>query len=346
VLVSVALVSAPWTAWLVLREVIEPVQNLKDASQSLADGERNLDLQIDGENEIAYLALALNDLSAQLMEREARLEESLARVGEAYEVESAAKRELEELMRMKSDFVAVAAHEIRTPLAVMRLYADMLVGGELGELGSDANEVAISMQSAAARLGAIVCDLQDAALLERGMVAIEGRAITLDALVASACDDADALASSHGVRVVYQCPDRPLEMCGDAVRIRQVIDNLVSNAVKYSAGADQVTVRCFAHDGELMVEVADRGRGIPKERSGSLFKLFGRIDSSDNRDTVGLGLGLAISGRIVEAHHGRIEWRDNEEGSGTVFRVTLPRGFDSLPGGCEEGAETDGGVER
>ncbi len=324
VILSVALVSAPWSAWLVLRTVVEPVGDLRDGARMLAAGRRDLSLCSERHDEIGELGCALDELSAQLAERERSLEESYVKLKEAFDVQVKAREELEQLARMKSDFVAVASHELRTPLSVVRMYAEMLEDGELGDLEEDTSEAIEAITSATARLTTIVSDLMDAALLERGLMNLEFADVELDEIVRSAVRDENVLARASGVRIVIDGELPEVSIRADRLRLRQVLDNLLSNAVKYSGGANEVRV-CVQHDGQdAEVLVIDRGQGVPADKHSEVFGLFGRLDSKDNRDTAGLGLGLAISARIAEAHGGSISYADNPEGEGSVFKLTLP----------------------
>jgi signal transduction histidine kinase len=330
VVMSVALVSAPWTAWLVLRTVVEPVAELRDGALQLSEGRRDITLDNGRGDEIGELAVAFDQMIRDLSEKEQQLKESYARLEEAYEDQARAKEALEEIARMKSDFVAVASHELRTPLSVVRLYAEMLEEEELGDLSEESHEAIRAIASAAARLSSIVSDLMDAALLERGLMPLEFSLVEVDETVRAAVRDADTLASVRGVHVLIPDELPEIDAWVDPLRIRQLIDNLLFNAVKYSDGAPEVHVRLRADDGHAEVAVTDFGRGVHKKDRGALFKLFSKLDSQDSRDTAGLGLGLAISARIAEAHGGSISYGENPVGKGSVFTLRLPLGDASM----------------
>ncbi|RJQ53671.1 MAG: sensor histidine kinase [Actinobacteria bacterium] len=324
VVLSIALVSAPWTAWVIMRQVLEPISDLRDGASSIAEGQRDLVLHDGRQDEIGELGAALDNMSRQLAEKEERLRSSYAQLEEAFKLEAQAKTELEQLVKMKSDFVAMASHELRTPLSVIRLYAEMLEAGELCEPTEEVKEAFSSISSSANRLTSIVSDMIDAALLERGLMQLEFSRVDFSRIVRQAVTDARALSLSRGVDIELEDNGTGMSLWADSVRVRQVLDNLLSNAVKYSDGSALVSVEVHASDEFAVVEVIDRGCGIPRQRQSQLFNLFGRLDTRDNRDTAGLGLGLAISARIAEAHGGSISFRDNEEGKGSVFSLRMP----------------------
>jgi len=276
------------------------------------------------DDEVGGSARALDELSARLAEKERHLEESYEKLKEAFDVQVKAREELEQLARMKSDFVAVASHELRTPLSVIRMYAEMLEAGELGGHEEDVSEAIAAITSAARRLTTIVSDLMDAALLERGLMNLKFTDVELDEIVLNTVKDAEVLARGRGVHVLIDGELAHVGIRADRLRLRQVLDNLLSNAVKYSSGADEVRVRMRQDEKQVEISVIDKGQGVPAERHSEVFGLFGRLDSKDNRDTAGLGLGLAISARIAEGHGGTIAYTDNPEGSGSVFTLNLP----------------------
>ncbi|MBW6469075.1 MAG: HAMP domain-containing histidine kinase [Coriobacteriia bacterium] len=330
VVLSVALVSAPWTAWLVLRTVIEPIARLRDGAHMLAEGEEGVTLDTGRRDEIGELARTFEETVRQLADKERRLEISLASLEEAYEDQSKARDALEEVARMKSDFVAVASHELRTPLSVIRLYAEMLEEGELGGLSEESHEAISSIASAASRLSSIVSDLMDAALLERGLMPLEFSRVELDKTVRASVRDANTLAAARGVRVVLDDDVPEIDAWIDPLRIRQLLDNLIFNAVKYSDGAPEVQVRLRDEGDHAGIDVIDSGRGVREDQRNELFKLFAKLDSEDSRDTAGLGLGLAISARIAEAHGGSIGYAGNPLGKGSIFTLKLPIGDASV----------------
>lgn len=323
VVLSVVLVSVPWTAWLLLKSLLEPIAELRDGAIAVAQGRRDIRLDHGRNDELGRVAKAFDDMSRQLAEQEDRLHESNEALQRALAVEEAGREEVERVAKMKSDFVAVASHELRAPIAVVRLYASMLDHGEMGRLSKTAREAVGSIHGAANRLNSIVSDLMDAALLERGLMPLAFKDLRLDLVVREAVADGGAMASEHGVRVEVEEPAHEVCVRGDAMRIRQVLDNLISNAVKYSNGADLVTVTLSSAEGHAAVEVADRGRGIAPSSLSRLFGFFGRLDAEDNRLTAGLGLGLAISARVADAHGGTVSYRDNL-GGGSVFLLSLP----------------------
>jgi signal transduction histidine kinase len=245
---------------------------------------------------------------------------------QAYRTEAKAKECLAKLMEMKSSFVAVASHELKTPVAVIRLYAEMLREGVLRPSEPGYAEALNAMIAASGRLVSIISDLMDASLWERGEIAIKRETVDISELVAEAVHDAEALCSGHQTRVVLQEPVPEIVGEVDPLRLRQVLDNMISNAVKYSDGAPEALVSLRQERHKAIIEVTDFGRGIPEGASGTVFGLFGRV-AGESDAVSGLGLGMAISQRIALAHGGTLSFRANPAGKGTVFSLALPLGL-------------------
>jgi signal transduction histidine kinase len=285
---------------------------------------------------IEQLTAELEAVRRQLSERDHALGESYRSLEDAFKRQAALTTELERTMRTRSDFVAVASHELRSPLAVIRLYAEMLEEGEFGDMGPAPKEAIASIVAAASRLTSIVSDLMDVSLLDRGLLPLRFSRVKLDEIVERAVVDAVNMGRGWKIDVRMEPGATGVVVHADALRVRQVIDNLLTNAIKYSDESTLVTVRVVALETEAEVHVTDRGRGIPEEKRQVLFALFGKVDTEDNAEQSGLGLGLAISLRIARAHGGSIRFEEGEEGQGSVFVLRLPYelpfGADDRPG--------------
>ncbi|GAA3147195.1 hypothetical protein GCM10010466_42750 [Planomonospora alba] len=239
-------------------------------------------------------------------------------------------RRLRELDRMKDELVAVVSHEIRSPIAVIRTYADMLLDGP--GLDDEQRMFAGVIDRRSTHLQHLVEDLLDLARLDSGQLAVDPRPLSLNRLVRQAVDDHRAAAEAKHLSVEVGL-ERHLPVSADPVRLRQVLDNLLSNAVKYTpeGGAVTVIAGCSGRiggDGEcrsgtVTLTVADTGIGIPAEEHEQLFSRFFRASSAHEAGIKGTGLGLAITKAIVEAHGGTIDAAPRD-GGGTVFTVRLP----------------------
>lgn len=323
VLAAVAIVfSSLWTTWLMSRTIGGPVASLRDAAAAISEG-RRVPLPVERADELGDLARGIAEMMEQLDQREEELKDSYRSLEAAYNRQAILKGELESALRTRSDFVAVASHEIRSPLAVIRMYAEMLQEGEYGPLADAQGEAAGAISAASSRLTSIVADLMDVALLERGLMPLTYGEVELDVLAEEAVRDRAAVGGGAGVELALE-PGGPVVVHGDELRLRQVLDNLLDNAIKYAGGAP-VAVSVVRGADAASVRIADRGPGIPEDRRAELFEMFRRVESGDDSAASGLGLGLAISRRIVAAHGGSIEVEENvEAGRGTVFAVRLP----------------------
>jgi signal transduction histidine kinase len=286
----------------------------------------------DAAYEIERLTAELEAVRRQLFERDHALGESYRSLQEAFKRQAALTSELERTMQTRSDFVAVASHELRSPLAVIRLYAEMLEEGDFGEMAPAPREAIASIVAAASRLTSIVSDLMDVSLLDRGLLPLRFGDVKLDEVVERAVADAVNMGRGWKIDVRMEPGDTGVVVEADALRVRQVVDNLLTNAIKYSDESNLVTVRLVALDSGAEVRVTDRGRGIPEDKRQVLFALFGKVDMEDNAEQSGLGLGLAISMRIARAHGGSIRFEEGEEGLGSVFVLRLPY---KLPEGAD-----------
>lgn len=347
-MVSVAL----WGGWVMLRNVVEPIGELRDAASQIAEGERKISVQSDRDDEIGELAAALENMTKQLEIRESQLRSSYSTLEEAYEDQAELTQTLERSMALRSNFVAVASHELRSPLAVLQLYSEMLEDNEFGDLEPELADAVGAIASAVARLGAIVSSLLDVAMLDRGHMPLDYSNVAMHDIVEQAVTDAQILGAASAVAVTLEGDVPEVFLKGDAVRIRQVVDNLISNAIKYTSNEREVRVSLSADARWVKTCVADTGPGIDDERAGVVFELFGRAETDDNTEVYGLGLGLPISDRIARAHGGSISYHPNEQaGRGTTFCLHIPRegapvdapeSFDAAAASIDESVEGAG----
>jgi signal transduction histidine kinase len=225
--------------------------------------------------------------------------------------------------RAKDEFIALASHELRTPLTSILGYLEVLREGEAGTLSSEQARFLDVVARNAERLLRLVNDLLAVARADAGRLGLEIGEVDLAAVAREAVQGAERAAEERGIALSMDLEAGSLLVGGDRARLEQVVDNLVSNAVKFTPPGGDVTVRLSAEGDRALLEVADTGMGIPRSEQDRLFQRFYRTTLAIQSASPGTGLGLAISKMIVDAHGGTIDV-ESEEGAGSVFRVRLP----------------------
>jgi signal transduction histidine kinase/CHASE3 domain sensor protein len=224
--------------------------------------------------------------------------------------------------RLKDDFVATVSHELRTPLTSVRGYLELVLDGEAGALNEDQERFLRVAQRNADQLLRLVGDLLFVARLEVGQLALERGEVDLAAVAFEAVEAARPLADARGATLHLSVEPMP-RMWGDHARLAQLLDNLVSNAVKFSGEGGRIDVKTERSNGHAVIRVSDNGIGIAPADLDRLFERFFRAQGAVSQAIPGTGLGLTIAQAIVEGHGGRISV-DSELGVGTTFCVELP----------------------
>lgn len=230
--------------------------------------------------------------------------------------------QLRTLDRLKDEFVALVSHELRTPLTSIRGYLELM--SEDANLTPEQTRFLDTIDRNAQRLQRVVGDLLFCAQVEAGKLTLEQGRVDLNQVVADAIEAGRPAAAQKQIELVADVVAVP-ELPGDRARLAQVLDNFVSNAIKFTPGEGTVTVstRVDRAVGEVELCIADTGMGIPAAELPRLFQRFFRTERATAAAIPGTGLGLAIARAIVEGHGGRISV-ESTEGAGTTFRVRLP----------------------
>jgi len=221
----------------------------------------------------------------------------------------------------KDEFLAMLAHELRNPLAPIR-NAIALLGRE--SLTAPADRALVMSRRQLAHLVRLVDDLLEVARVSRGKIELRPEPVMLQHVVHSVVDGlAESLEQRRQI-IRVRMPERPLRIVADPVRLAQVIDNLLTNASKYTNAGGEIAVRARQDGDAVRIDVRDTGIGIAPEHLPRLFTLFSQVDTAIDRSRGGLGIGLALVRRLVELHGGTVEAHSDGPGRGSTFTVHLP----------------------
>ena len=318
-------------AWLVGRRVTRPLAELTAAAEALARGRYERPVAGRGRDEIGRLAASFDAMARQVAAARRELER---RVDEAQRARADAERaraEAELASRAKSDFLAVMSHELRTPLNAIGGYAELMEMGLHGPV-TDAQKEALSrIVRSQAHLLTLINDVLSFARIEAGQVSYTIADVSLhETLAGLEGMVAPQVAAS---RLSFRCRPCPPEVAAraDADKVRQVLLNLLGNAIKYTPAGGSVSVECDADDRFVRVRVRDTGTGIRAERLPHIFDPFVQGERALNRPDEGVGLGLAISRDLARGMGGDLDV-ESEPGKGSTFTLLLQRaGVASAP---------------
>ncbi len=227
----------------------------------------------------------------------------------------------EELDRLKNEFVQNVSHELRTPLAIVKGYAELLNTGELGTLPMDYQKPVSIIARRVDMLHTLVNDLTS--ILEAENRRTTREELSLSQLVRSVLADFEISTRNTGLTLAPEIDDGLPAIMGDPLLLRRAMDNLLSNALKFTPANGTITVRLQRKNGQILLEVEDTGVGIPSDQIERIFERFYQVDGSTTRRYGGTGLGLALVREIIHSHGGEVT-AESQLGKGSRFSITLP----------------------
>jgi signal transduction histidine kinase len=234
------------------------------------------------------------------------------------------RRKVDELTDRRTLFLAASAHELKTPLTILQIYLETLIGDVSDGMTGEQLEFLRITHESLLRLRRQVLNLVDLGALESGDLDLEFERIDLKPLLREVVDEMGPLARHSGVDLELHIPDGLPDARADATRMKQVVRNLVDNAIKYTPADGRVLVRAIADGHSVVVTVEDTGIGIPEDQYENIFQEYVRLDGNEPDGDAGSGLGLAVCRRLATALGGRISVT-SEVGEGTTFAVRLPQ---------------------
>lgn len=243
----------------------------------------------------------------------------------AYQYQLEVAEELREVDRLKSEFLANMSHELRTPLNSIIGYSEVLLDGIDGELTEDAQMDVEDIYESGKHLLALINDILDLAKIEAGQMKMDYKALGIHNLMEGIIHSSQVMVKNKPVELAMTIDDQldGVQIYADGVRIRQIMNNLLSNAAKFTAeGHIKVSITPYA-DNMLEISVEDTGIGMSEEGLSLIFERFSQVDGSSTRRAGGTGLGLTITRQLIAMHGGEI-FVESEEGVGSTFRYTLP----------------------
>jgi len=310
----VAMLGTVAVGGVVSRLLLRQVGALVATNRTLAAGDLTARAPVMGDDELGELARGLNTMAAEVQASHETLE---ARVDER-------TAEVQRLLRERTDFFTAISHEFRTPLAVILAQAAMLADPRFRKTRDWQAQSGETVAESARQLLAFVNDIMELARAEAGRMELHLREVDLGKTADALRPAIESLASASGLTSEVLVEDDLPLVNADEGRLRQVVINLVDNAVKYTPAGGNVRLALGHQNGTVGISVSDTGVGIPAEAARHLFKPFYRVKTTQPQNgQASSGLGLAIAKRLVDAHGGQISF-ESEPGRGTTFTVELP----------------------
>lgn len=231
----------------------------------------------------------------------------------------------QEVDRMKSEFISLASHQLRTPLSAIKTYTHMLFDGYMGELNKSQKKSLNTIIRATDRMNELISNLLNITRIESGTIAVTPKLLQLDKIADEVIQELSLMASSKSISLSSRVKGRgSTKIKTDTLVVKEVMTNLVANAIKYTPDSGTVTLTIRPRQADILVEVSDSGWGIPKYSQDQIFSKFFRAHNVVKRETTGTGLGLYLVKGLLDALGGKI-WFVSDQGKGTTFFFSLPR---------------------
>lgn len=228
-----------------------------------------------------------------------------------------------EIDRMKSEFISIASHQLRTPLSAINTYSQMLQNGYAGALSDEQQGFMKIIVSSIDRMNELINTLLDISKIESGMLRINQQQINYQELVSSIVREQQVYANNKNIELKLKLPIKPVLVQTDPLLLKEICANFLSNAIKYTPSKGKVTVSLDSQKSRTVLSVCDTGYGIPRESQKYLFSKFYRASNALKKETYGTGLGLYMVKLISDSIGGKV-WFKSAEGKGSCFYFALP----------------------
>ncbi len=250
-------------------------------------------------------------------------------------------RELEVASQRKDEFLAMLAHELRNPLTPITHAVHLL---QRESFGGSPQVLYAMIERQSRRLVRLVDDLLDLARINRGHIELRNSLVNLTTVVQDAAESVRVRMEERQHEMKISVPDSPVCVDGDAVRLEQIVSNLLDNAAKYTNPGGRIAVSLTEQDGQAVLSVRDNGIGLATDALEHIFELFDQVDRSLSRSGGGLGIGLTLVRRVLQLHHGTVEARSAGLGHGTEFIVRMPVSEQVMTQSLRPGSGTETGL--
>ena len=306
---------------LVARRVVTPLRRLRQGVERIGRGDLGFRLELKTGDEIEILADEFNKMTVALQEAYTTLE---TKVIERTQELGVANQKMDEANRHKSAFLANMSHEFRTPLNAIIGFSEVLLDPSLKVTEEERKQFLTDVATSGKHLLKLINEILDLSKIEAGRMELQVEPASLSKVLGEVQSTMRHLAAKKSIELRVYTDGGIALLSMDAARIKQVLLNLVGNAVKFTPEGGQVWVRTDAADGVVRVEVGDTGPGIPVEEHERIFQEFRQLKMNGSMDKLGgTGLGLALTKKFVEMHGGKV-WVESQVGKGSRFFFTLP----------------------
>ena len=297
----IGIVFATVLSMFVSRKLIRPLAKMEETARQITEGEFGRQIQVTSEDEVGRLAHSFNRMSTQLKEK----------------IEA-----IEKLDRLRQELLSDVSHELRTPLTVIQGFSEAVLDGLVKS--KEQEQLYLSnIIDESERLRRLVDDLLDLKGMEAAQTFDEMEYVVLNKLAQITVERLKHMANSKEIKLTLTVPEQNITVWGNIDRLKQVLTNLLDNAIKHSEAGGAVRVVLGMEYNCTFISVENSGPGIPREELENIWERFYKVDKSRSRRGTGTGLGLSIVKKIVEMHGGKVS-AESEPGQGAVFTLYLP----------------------
>jgi signal transduction histidine kinase len=298
------LIIATFAAIMITRHIARPLSVLTEAVKRIGAGNFKVHISVSRKDEVGVLGTFFNEMAERIQE---------------------AKDRQEEISKLKSEFISIAAHQLRTPLSIQKWVYQGIIDGDFGKITKNQREAVEKGAIANESMIRLVHNLLDAARIEEGRFGYKFAEMDIIAFTKMIVDEKMILAKAKNITLTLTKPSEEKTILNaDQDRLSIAIGNIIENAIRYTAVGGTVSVRLEVDSEFAIIRISDTGIGISKEDQPRMFTRFYRGSNVMHMETEGTGLGLFITKNIITAHGGEISFH-SEEGKGTTFLIRLPR---------------------